>query len=301
LTEAKEVKQKNSKLLVIVLLALIGSFLMSGCYWQASVDGSEVGLVLNNGISIDSVVGPGRYDNPFGWYAKLKIIDTSVKTVEWTDASLVTSDKQPISLKLAISYHRNSSEEVVRQMYSTYNRELFDDGALATLVASRVPNSAKNNTAKMNLDQLLFGREDFANNLNKELSKELMRVGVVLDTVQVADIGADEGYMAKLKQKAQVIQDREIAQESVKTAEQNLLKTRAESEIQIELAKRQNEVNKELAKVYEGNARFYELKRLEALEKVLGPNAKIVFIPEGSPLSVINSESGTNVVPVPQQ
>jgi hypothetical protein len=299
LTEGKIVKQKHSKFLMVMLLAILGSFLFSGCYWQSTVDGSEVGLVLNNGISITEVVGPGRYDNT-GWYSRLRTVDTSVKTTEWSDASLVTSDKQPISLKLALSYHRNTSQETVRQMYGTYNRELFDDGALATLVASRVPNSAKNNTAKMNLDQLLFGRDDFASNLNKELSKELAKVGVILDTVQVADIGADEGYMNKLKEKARIMQDSEMAKESVKTAEQNLLKTQAESKIQLELAKRQNEMNKELAKVYENNERFFELKRLEALEKVIGPNAKIVFVPEGSSLSVINAD-GTNVVPVPQQ
>jgi hypothetical protein len=293
------VKQKHSKFLIVMLLAIFGSLLFSGCYWQSSVDGSEIGLKLDDGISITSVVGPGRYDN-LGWYAGLRIVDTSVKTTEWSDASLVTSDKQPISLKLAISYHRNPSDEAIRQMYSTYNRELFDDGALASLVASRVPNSAKNNTAKMTLDQLLFGREAFAKNVTAELSAELAKVGQILDSVQVADIGADEGYMNKLKQKAQVIQDREIAQESVKTAQENLKKTQAETEIQLELASRQNKMNQELAKVYENNPQFFELKRLEALQGVIGPNAKIVFVPEGSSLSVINSDGNTSVVPVPQ-
>jgi hypothetical protein len=283
-----------------LLLLVVLSLMLSGCYWQQSIDPSQVGVKLDDGISISGIVGPGRY-SAGGWYSSMREVDISVKTTEWEDPDLVTSDKQPIGLKLALSYHRNPSDACVKQMYETYNSELFDNARLDTLVKSRVPNSAKDNTAKMTLDQMLFGREAFALALTQSVDIEMAKICVILDTVQVANIGADPGYMEKLKQKAQVIQDREIAVESVKTAEENLKKTKAETEIQLELARRQNAMNQELAKTYELNENYFKLEQLKLIREIVaagGGSTKWVFVPEDSNLSFIDS-GGTDIVPVP--
>jgi uncharacterized membrane protein YqiK len=282
--------------MLLVVLVVFAALMLGGCYWNSGVDPSEVGVQLDDGINISRVVGPGRYSNG-GWYAGIRNVDVSVNSTEWEDNDLVTSDKQPIGLKLSLSYHRNPDTTCIVNMYKTYNRELFDKKALESLVKSRVPNAAKDNTVKMTLDQMLFGRESFADSLRKSIRQETDQICVVLDTVQIANIAADKGYMDKLKQKAQVIQDREIAQESVKTAEQNVLKTKAETEIQLELARRQNLVNSELAKTYEKSPQYYELEKLKLLKDVMGPNAKFVFIPEGSSLSFIESADG-KIIPV---
>lgn len=286
------------KLLVFLVVALF-ALVLSGCYLWAAVDPSEVGVQLDDGISISRVVGSGRY-NSGGWYSSMRIVDLSVKTIQWEDPDLVTSDKQPIGLKLALSYHRSPNTECVTKMYKTYNAELFDNKRLETLVVSRIPNSAKENTAKLTLDQMLTARAEFAGSLTEDIGSELNKVCVVLDTVQVANIAPDEGYMAKLKQKAQVIQDREIAAESVKTAEENVKKTKAETEIQLELARRQNLINQELAKTYDISDRYYELTRLDKIASIMaaGTNAKWVFVPQGSGLSFIDAGDG-NLVPVP--
>lgn len=287
---------KFGKLFSTIVIALLMALSLSSCYWQAQVNANEIGVQLDDGVSISRVVGPGRYDNG-GWYAGIKNVNVSPITVNWKDPDLVTSDKQPIGLELNITFHRNPVSESVSKMFSTYNSELFDNKALQNLVVSRVPNSAKSNTAKLTLDQMLTDRNEFASALSTDISAELARIGVVLDTVQVANISPDKAYMDKLSQKAQVIQDREIAAESVKTAEENLKKTKAETEIQVELARRENAVKAEQSKVYETNPYAFKLEMMDKYAQIFGNNSKVFFIPEGSNLSIIDSNG--NVVPVP--
>jgi hypothetical protein len=278
------------------ILSLVVILFTSGCYWNYGIGSSEVGIQLDDGISVSSVVQPGRYTNG-GFYAEMRTVDLTIKTVIWNDPSLVTSDKQPIGLTLGLSYRRMGDTDSVKTMYNSYRNELFDDNALQTLVFSRVPDVAKGAANRYSIDQLI-GRVGVDQLIMDELKVELEKVNVSLVSVQIQDVAVDPGYLEKLSEKAQVILQREMAIEQVQTAEQNLLKEQAQTEIDLEIARRQNLINQELAKTYELNDRYFQLKRLELLQNVFGVNDKIVFVPEGSDLSVILNDSEENVVPV---
>jgi len=289
---------KFGKKIYVVLLAMIAMFLLNGCYWRKEVQANQIGIHLSDGISFSGTYGPGRYSDG-GWFADLRRVDVSVITVDWEDPSLVTKDKQPIGLKLSLSFRRSGLTDDISSAFSKYNSELFDNNRLVNLVFSRVPDVVKEATAQLTLDQMLFERSQLASTIREPLKLELIDVYVELVSVNITDIAVDPDYEAKLKEKARVIQDREIAQESVRTAEENLKRTQAETEIQLELARRENLVNQELARVYELNDRFFELKRLELLRNVFGENDKIIFVPQGSDLSVITmQDNGESVTPV---
>jgi hypothetical protein len=306
---------KRVKSFVFILLALITVMSSSACYWQKSVSPSEVGLQLNDGISISSVVGAGRYDGG-GWYSSLWVVDIAALNVDWEDPDLVTLDKQPIGLKLAITYQRSSQTDKIKHAFSVYRREIFDNAALASLVASRVPEVAKDTTSRYTLDQMLgiagtvdgklvqsdSGRLKVGKDIFDGLQKKLDEIDVVLLNVQVANIAPDAAYMQKLKDKAAAIINREIAKEQTTTLAETLKQAKAQTDVDLEVARRQNLVNEEIAKVYTGNPQFFQLKMMEAAKGVFGDKDKIVFVPAGSPLSFVDlgNYSSTAPVVVPQ-
>lgn len=144
----------NKKLNILFLL-LITSFLFTGCYYRATIESNQLGLLKPDGLNVTQVVGPGRHPGDNGWYADYDVIDNSVITWIWEDKDLVTKDKQPIGLQLAISVKRNHEPSKLIMMYNVYKSEALDNEALKALVNNRIPRAAKAITAKYTLDQML--------------------------------------------------------------------------------------------------------------------------------------------------
>jgi uncharacterized membrane protein YqiK len=287
----------KNKLFLFVFL-LVVSMLFSGCYWQEQVEANQVGVKLDDGVSVTSVVGPGRYDAQWCWFCKIERVDMSNKTVDWTDPDLLTKDNQPIGLALAITYSRRGDSESIKAMYGKYRSELFDDASHQRLVFSRVPDIAKANTKKYTLEQMLSQRSEMAKAIEDELAGELAKIHTDLVTVQIVNISVDQGYMDKLKAKSQVVLDREVAIEAALTAEERVKQTKAESEIEYELARRTNEINRIKSETYDVSERYYNLEYLTRLGSVIGNNDKFFFVPEGSPLSVVTGNG--EIIPVVQ-
>lgn len=280
-------KARKSVLVLLLLCLLAGS----GCYWKKQVESNEVGLKLDDGVTVNAVVGAGRYSKG-GWYSDLEIIDTRSKTVSWTDPDLVTKDKQPIGIELGLTYRRNNDPISIVNMWDVYRNEALNDNALAASVSNRIPRVAKEITTNYTLDEILGiaesgGREVVASNMFDLLEAELLEIGVILLDVGINNISVDEGYMAALKRKAAAQIESEIAVEETKKLGEQLQQETAQTEIDLEVARRQNLVNTEMAKAYEESPQLLELRRLELMAQVIGDNDKLVFVPEGTSLNVI--------------
>ncbi len=284
-----------------VLPLCIGVLLLTGCFWNAQIQTSQVGLIMSDGVKVDSVVGAGRYTQ-MGWFADIARVDVSSKTLEWEDPDLVTKDKQPISLKVGVTYRRDSQSKSVLQMWDTYRAEATNDEALQRQVLNRVPRTAKAVTTKFTLDEMLGiaetgGREFVQQELFDLLAPELTEVGVVLLDVGINDIGVDPEFLNLLKAKAQAQVKSEVAQETTKQLAEQLIQERAQTEIDLELARRENAVNEELAQVFADSPEYMELERLRLLANVIGRNDKIYFVPPGVDISLFLGSNGS-VVPI---
>jgi hypothetical protein len=201
----------------IGLLAVLGSFLLTGCYFQAEVESSEVGLKMPDGVTVEEVVGPGRYTD-LGFYSDLRVIDVSAKQIEWVDPDLVTRDLQPIGLSLQVTYARDRKTDSVRLMWEQYRQQALDDVALETLVRGRIPAVSKEITARYTLQDMIgtsgsdqAGRSLLAKQLADLLAPQLTEIGVVLLDVAVTNIDPGQAYLDLLQQKAQVALERDIA------------------------------------------------------------------------------------------
>lgn len=285
-----------------VLLFVTSLFLLTGCYF-ADVESSQIGIETERG-RIVTIKQPGGHQSvsPF---AELHVIDVSAKTLEWDDPDLVTRDKQPIGVSVAVTFARKRDEESIRLMWNQYGGEATDDNLLLQQVNNRLPSVVKTVTARYTLDQLLgtdegstTGRGVVTTDLFTLLEPELSEFGVQLLDIRVSNFTPDQTYLDLLREKAQVGLEQEIAQQRTLQLQEQLNQERAQTEIELEKARRENQVNQELSAVYDTSDRYYELERLRLLQNVIGDSDKLYFIPEGADLTLILSgQTGTPIVP----
>lgn len=280
------------KKLSLLLVAVFCMFQLSGCYFQSKVSGQEIGLKMDNGVSVTEVVGAGRYTK-FSPYASLKKIDISTKTIDWVDDDTWTKDKQRITFGCSVSYARSSASDEIEAMWKTYNREAQDDEALKALVLSRLPRVAKQVSTTYTLDQMLGidessskNRDTFQSEIIEELRIVLAESHVTLIDLGINNIGVDPAYSAKMTEKSTAAIEVELAKEKTKQLQEQVKQEEAQTEVAMEIARRNNLVAEEEAKVYSLSPEAYELRRLELLQGVIGETDKIYFIPEGADISL---------------
>lgn len=285
------------KRVLFILIVMVMASTLSGCYWKREVQTSQVGLEMNDGVTVSDFKGSGRYTD-MGFYADLVLIDVSAKTTAWSDPDLVTKDKQPIGLSLGITYARARDAESIERMWDLYRGEAQDNERLEQQVLNRIPRIAKEITTKYTLDEMLgvaasdVVRSTVSNDLFDILKKELEEVYITLLDVGINNIAPSDQYMALLEKKANAQVAVEVARSKTLELREQLEQEKAQTEIELEKARRDNAVNEELSRVYEQSPQFFELERLRLLQGVVGENDKIYFIPEGTDLSLILGGSG---------
>jgi hypothetical protein len=280
------------------LFFLLAFISLTGCYFS-DVEASQVGIETNRGALVD-VKAPGGHQslNPF---AELTVVDVSAKTLEWEDPDLVTRDKQPIGVSIAVTFARKRDRDSIETMWNQYRSEAVDDNALLQQVNNRIPAVVKTVTARYTLDELLgteegstTGRGVFTTDLFALLQPELDEFGVQLLDIRVSNVAPDQAYLDLLREKAAVGLEQEIAQQRTLQLQEQLNQERAQTEIELEVARRENQVNQELSRVYDTSDRYYELERLRLLQNVIGDSDKLYFIPEGADLTLILSGQTAN-------
>lgn len=287
------------KKLAVLALGLLAVSL-SGCYWQTQVEENQRGLMMPDGVTVKQVLGPGRYTD-LGWYSELKVFDASAKTTTWLDPDLVTQDKQPIGFEVSITYARKGNGESVTAMWQRYNAEARDDSALERQVLARAPRVAKGITTRYSLDEMLgisegTARSDIQNALFEDLSTELDEIYVELLDVGINNITPDPTYMDSLKRKASAQINVEVAQEETKLKAEQLKQEQAETQIALERASRERQVQEEQAKVLTLNDRYYELERLKAIQGIFSSRDKVWIIDPNQDITLLFGADG--VMPV---
>jgi regulator of protease activity HflC (stomatin/prohibitin superfamily) len=279
----------NKKALALLILALVLTPLLSGCYLNKQVEAHEVGVKMDDGVSITAIVGPGRYSSG-SWFAELTPVNVSAKTVIWEDPDLVTQDKQPIGFSVAVTYARSPESDDIADMWTRYHAEAVHDASLQTLVLARLPRVAKAVTTQYTLDEMLADRNQIQAQLEELLLAELEEANVVLLDVGINNIAPSPSYLALLEEKAAAQIAVEVARERTKELEERLNQEIAQTEIDMELARRQNQVNEEMARGYQTSPEIYELERMRILGTVIGNNDKIVVVPEGAALNLFTGD-----------
>lgn len=276
---------------------------MCSCYYNKQVDANEIGIRMNDGVSISEIVGAGRYTK-FGWYAKLVSMDVSSKLITLNMEDVSTSDKQTVGVEVLAEVARKSDEASVRNLWKNYNAVARNDDQLVMLVQELLRSPVNKVSTQMTVDEMLGVAESpktratMENDISALLSPLLESRGIKLITFQVKNISVDPQYQAKLQEKSTAAIEIELAEQKAKQLEKQLEQEKAQTDIDLEKARRANLVAEEQAKVYEESKEAYELKRLELLKGMLGDSDKVYFIPEGADITLFIGNEAGGTVPV---
>lgn len=292
------------KKIALFLLLVICSLSLCSCYWKTEIQANEVGLTMNDGVSVTGVVGAGRYTD-MGYYANIESIDISTKKIVLRLDDVSTSDKQTVGVEVMAEVSRKSDEASVRNLWTNYNAVAKKDDQLEALVQDLLRSPVNKVSTQMTVDEMLGvadsnkTRATMENDIFELLSPLLASRGIALNAFQVMNISVDPQYQAKLQEKSIAAIEIELAEQKARQLEKQLEQEEAQTQIDLEKARRANQVAEEEAKVYETSKEAYELKRLELMKDLLGESDKVYFIPEGSDITLFLSEqSDDRFVPV---
>lgn len=280
------------KRIALAMVLVMAMMCLCSCYFNKQVGSNEVGIKMDDGVSITAVVGAGRYSDVLGWYADMIRIDTSSKSLTWQDEDVWTADKQSVTFGVSVTYARKSDETSVKMMWKEYNAAAKDDEELQKLVLSRIPRVVKQVSTTMTLDEMLGiadsekNRSTMQTAMETMLAAELDTCGVALIDFGVSDIGVDPVYQEKLQEKSTAAIEIELSEQRKEQLEIQLEQEKAQTDIDLEKARRANLVAEEEAKVYQQSKEAYELKRLELMNSMLKKTDKVYFIPEGSDITL---------------
>lgn len=196
--------------LVVVVAAVL--FIMS----MFTVPAGRVGVVTRFG-AVNRVAYPG-----FGW--RIPIVESvkkmDVRTVKnQVDAAAASKDLQVVTAIIAVNYHLDGAyaTNVYQSVGMNYDEVLIDPA---------VQNTFKAVTAKFTAEELITKRSEVSVLAQKALEEEMLTYHIIVENFNIINFDFSPEYN-------KAIEDKQVAQQSVQTAQQNLARTRVEAESRV--------------------------------------------------------------------
>lgn len=294
-----------------ILYMLVMVFLLTGCYVNDEVGTNQVAVRLERNKIVE-VVGAGVYSD-WGLWADLKEMDVDTLTFSVEDPEVLTSDNQAVGVKITIQARRKSDSDSVENIFSKWSA-LVDNAALVNTISATAREGMKNGTRGFTLTQLLDDRNGLADAVRLQLEQDAEKYSVEIVNVTIENIAPSTAYMAILGETANIkaqtdqeVRRRDLInqkasnsileqEQRVKVAEAQVLAEQAETNVQVEIARRKGEVVEASNQVYVDNPQAFELERLRLLKDILGD--KVIFLPSDAVLTLLQGVG--NIIPLPE-
>ncbi len=299
---------------ILVLLVLIMSIFLSGCYFNNEVATNQVAVHLEKNKIVE-VVGPGVYTD-FGFFADQKELDVDTLTFSVEDPEVLTKDNQAVGVKITIQARRKSDDGSVRNFFTNWS-SLTNNDVLVGTISATAREGMKNGTREYSLPELLNDRNGLAATISKSLEDDAMKYSVQIVNVTIENIAPSKQYMDILSETANIKAqtDQEVRrqdlinqkaandilqqQKDVQVANAQVLAEKAKTDVQVEIAERQNKIVEAQNAIYQTNAQAFELERMRLLQKILGDKAVIYYLPSDAMLTLLQNVGNITPLPTP--
>lgn len=190
---------------VVVLIFLLMTFF--------TVDAGQVGVVTRFG-AVNRVANPGiGMKIPF--VEGVTEMDTRTQK-DQVDAQASSQDLQTVKSTIAVNYHLQGDKAV--DVYQNIGPDYQDK-----VLAPAIQNIFKATTAKFTAEQLINQREAVRVSAEADLKVQLSVYHVVVENFNIVNFDFSPEF-------DQAIEQKQVAQQSVETAKQNLAKTQVEAQ-----------------------------------------------------------------------
>lgn len=223
-----EYNYKNIIIFAVVILFAIITFFGS----FKTVKSGEVGLRIRFGKIVNSTLSEGiNFKIPY--IEKIAKVNIKIQKSE-IETESSTKDLQPIKTKLAVNYKVDNKKvpELYRTVGNSYNE---------TILIPAIQESLKAVMSKYTAEETVTIRNKVSDDCLKEIQSKMKKYGIIIEEFNIIDINFSEEY-------SKAIEEKQVAEQRVLTAKQELEKEKIEAEKKITKAKGESDANALLQK-----------------------------------------------------
>lgn len=300
----------NNKVRTVYALVIV-ALLVTGCYWNDEVKPHEVAAQMYKNQVVNCTTPGGVYTD-MRWFSDLEKISIATLTFEVEDPEVATKDNQLVGVRITIQARRKGDCDSVKSFLSNW-AHLRNDDQLIGVIDATAREGIKNGTRGFTLTELLDDRNSLAGAITSQLEADASKYNVDIINVTIENVAIAAEYAEVLQRTAQL-----KAEEDYQQRRQNLVKQQAETDlyerqqaqrvlaeqlkveqaqtnVEVEIARRAGEKTKAANEVYQLNEQAFELERLRLFQNIFNDKT-IIFIPEGTDLNTFFGVDG--IVPV---
>lgn len=246
------------KLIIPAVLLAGVAFGVINCSGFETIEPSARGIkVVMKKVEKEPLM-PGYYfTNPF----TTSVIEMNVQTQKLEKEALAyTKDVQQASLKYSINYNLNPANVVT--MYQNVGAD-WEEKLIPPLTNALI----KDEVGKYAATDLIAKRSAVTASITTILGEQLAQRGIIMTTFQLSDIQFDEAFEQAAENKVRAVQEAEKAENDTvrirEEANQYTIKSQAEADSQLSIAKAQAEAMKIKNDALSNNPKLIEMTLAE--------------------------------------
>lgn len=214
----------NAIVIIFMLITLLCSF--------KTIRSGEVGLKVRFGKIIDSSLNEG-FNFKIPYIEKIVRVNIKVQKVELETESS-SKDLQTITTKLAVNYkvEGNKASSLYKQVGNSYEE---------TILVPAIQESIKAVMSEYTAEQTITKRNEVSDKCLDEIQNKMSKYGINIAEFNIIDLDFSQAYN-------QAIEEKQVAEQKVLTAQQELEKTKIEAEkkiVEAEATKKANDLLKQ--------------------------------------------------------
>lgn len=219
--EVLDIKKISILVIAIILFFIIvfGSF--------RTIKSGEVGLKVRFGKIVDTSLDEGlNFKMPI--LEKIVKVNIKVQKAELTTESS-SKDLQAITTKLAVNYRVMANKAV--SLYKTVGNHYEE-----TILIPAIQESIKAVMSQYTAEQTITLRNEVSDKCLEEIQQKVEKYGINIDEFNIIDLDFSASY-------SQAIEEKQVAEQKVLTAQQELEKAKIEAEKKVVEAEATNKAN----------------------------------------------------------
>ena len=231
ITKAKEVRNKNTyqwkteeytkevwNIPKIVIFSTIGLFLIITLFASiATVRSGEVGLKVRFGKIVDNSLKEG-INIKIPYIERIVKVNIKVQKVELETESS-SKDLQTITTQLAVNFKVEGNKAA--NLYKTVGNSYKD-----TILVPAIQESIKAVISQYTAEQTITKRNEVSDKCLEEIQSKVEKYGIIITDFNIIDLDFSKAYN-------QAIEEKQVAEQKVLTAQQELEKQKIEAEKKI--------------------------------------------------------------------
>ena len=218
---------KNRKNLLIVIPIIIGILIIGLFSSVTTIKSGEVGIRVRFGKVVNKSTHEGiNFKIPL--VERIEKMNVKVQKVEvQTESS--SKDLQQVNMSVAVNYRIDYTQAI--DLYKNVGT-----GYVNVVLAPAIEESIKSVTSKYTAEELITHRSEVSDKCMEELSKKVDKYGLLVSDFNITDFGFSKEF-------DKAIEEKQIAEQKVLTAKQELERERIEAEKKIVAAEAEKKAN----------------------------------------------------------